>query len=425
MSSIFRKAGCSVLLAALIIGTMVWGISGLFKGDSVAENGADYPTLNPAQPDFYTDVMEKPATSVDGTHTPPATDYEDADSAPKFPFGGGSIIATKPGDYETPTLTPGSGTVNNDKPNTNDNGSTNPDTPNNSKPNTGGSTGNGQITTPPVQVSNIASVIKGHNYTTGLNIFQSSKNDISTDTTALMTAINKGYNKCSFVAIRLSDGATIAYNANGTYNCASSYKAFVSLYVFKQAAAGVFNLNTPLTYTSADYYPGSGIIKSSSVGTVYTLGQLADYSIRYSDNIAYTMLQRYINKADLAAFAQKLGCPSASSFAVTNWPVITAVDAALWWAEIYNFSKTSSYGAEYYNICLNATNPIIKKALGGAHAVAHKSGSTSYYFHDAGVVHSEDSYIIAFYSHNPTNYTSENSSYAAPVIREIDKLINP
>lgn len=426
MSLLLRKACCSVLLAAVIVGAMAWGISGLFEENNVASEQTVFPTITPAQPDFYTEVMEAPTEIIEGTHTEPNDVYEDGDVAPKLPFGVDNIIATKPDASKKPTTGNGNGSQSNTAtPNTGNAGNTgNGGSSSNTGTGNGGSSG-GQVTTPPVQVSNVASIIKSHSYSTGLNIFQSSKNDIPANTAALMTAINKGYNKCSFVAIRLSDGATIAYNANGLYNCASSYKALVSLYVYKQAAAGVFNLNTTLTYTAADYYPGSGIIKSSAVGTVYTLGKLADYSIRYSDNIAYTMLQRYINKADLAAFAKKLGCPNASNFATTNWPVVTPVDAALWWAEIYNFSKTSSYGATLYNICLNATNPSINKALGGEFAVAHKSGSTSYYFHDAGVVHSEDPYIIAIYTHNPTNYTSNNQSYLAPIVREIDKLINP
>jgi beta-lactamase class A len=240
-----------------------------------------------------------------------------------------------------------------------------------------------------------------------------------------MATINKGYNKCSFVAIRISDGATIAYNANGIYNCASSYKALVSLYAFKQAEAGVYNLDSLLTYTAADYYPGSGIIKTSSIGSVYTLRQVADYSIRYSDNTAYTMLQRYINKTGLTEYARQIGCPNYKNFSSTNWPVVSAVDAALWWAEIYNYSLNSTYGSQLYNVFLHATHHCIKKALNNEYEVAHKSGSTSFYFHDAGVVHSEDPYIIAVYTHNPTNYTSDNQSYLAPIVREIDKLINP
>ncbi len=425
MNSIFRKAGCSILLAAIVIGTMIWGIIGLFGSGGATQSDAPFPTQLPAQPDTYTDVMDMPDDIIDGTHTEPSVDYE-GDSNAKFPFSGGDITATKPDSSDHDNTNNGSSENTTGAPNVgggeinSDNNTGNNDNGNNADTNIG------QTVDPPiVQNSNLAAVIKSHSYSSGLDIFQSSRNDIPTDTSALMAAINKGYNKCSFVAIRISDGATIAYNANGLYNCASSYKALVSLYTFKQAEAGVYNLDSLLTYTAADYYPGSGIIKTSAIGSVYTLRQVADYSIRYSDNTAYTMLQRYINKAGLADYAKQLGCPNYADFSSTNWPTVSAVDAALWWAEIYNYSQTSTYGSQLYNVFLYATHPCIKKALNNEYEVAHKSGSTSYYFHDAGVVHSDDPYIIAVYTHNPTNYTSDNQSYLAPIVREIDKLINP
>ncbi len=420
MNSFLKKACCSVLLAAITLAAMTWAVSSLFNGGEITAELDSFPTTAPAVPDENTVIMDMPSNNIGGSHTEPSVDYDGSDGNAKFPFGGVGSVATKPVVSPLPDTTPS-------KPNTggssNQGGSTttNPTPPNQSTKPTVPTT----PSTPNNALSNLASVIAGRTYTSGLDIFQSSKNDISTNTAALMAAINKGYNKCSFIAIRLSDGASIAYNANGLYNCASSYKALASLYAFKQADAGIYNLNSVLTYTSADYYPGSGIIKTSKIGSVYTLRQVADYSIRYSDNIAYTMLQRYIDKAGLSAYAKKLGCPNYNSFAKTNWPQVSPVDAALWWAEIYNYSKTGANGSQLYNVFLNATHPCIKKALNNEYAVAHKSGSTSYYFHDAGVVHSANPYIIAVYTHNPTNYTSDNQAYLAPVVREIHKLINP
>ena len=275
-------------------------------------------------------------------------------------------------------------------------------------------------------ISSIGAAIKGRAYTGGIDIFQSAKNDIPTDTTALYNAINKGSNRCSFLAIRLSDGASIAYNVNASYKCASSFKAVAALYAFKKAQEGVYSLNTPLTYTSADYYSGSGILKSGSVGATYTLRQVADYSIRYSDNIAYTMLQRYIDKAGFVEMVKNMGCSVYEQCKITNWPNVSAMDAALWWAEIYSFYQSSpTYGKELYDIYLGATNPAIKKALGGQYSVAHKSGSISQYFHDGGIVHAKEPYLLVVYTYNPANYTSDNSAFFAPLVREIDKLINP
>lgn len=277
------------------------------------------------------------------------------------------------------------------------------------------------VTAPSAPSANLINTLLSYNYTNGIDTFGAIN---GADTSALYNAIHQGSNVCSFVAIRISDGACIAYNVDRTYRCASSYKAFASLYAYKQAAAGVLDMNAGLKYTYSDYYGGSGIIKSSPVGSVYTLRQIADYSIRYSDNIAFIMLQRYLDRQGLVDYAKSLGCPNADGFEYT-WPDVSALDAAIWWSEIYNFSKTSSYGAELYNVCLNATNPSIKKGLNNEHPVAHKSGSMSYYFHDCGVVESEDPYILAVYTYNPYNYSSVNQTYFSSLVQEIDKIINP
>ncbi len=275
-----------------------------------------------------------------------------------------------------------------------------------------------------ISISNIAGIIKGRDYHSGINIFQGDGKKISGDTEALEKAIKKGSNECSFIAIRLSDGASIAYNVREQYRCASTYKAMVSLYIYKMAEAGNLSLDETMTYKRSDYYSGSGIIKSYSTGTKFTLRQLADYSVRYSDNIAFVMLQRYIDDNSLMSFAKALGCENYSNMQFT-WPEISALDASLWWAEIYKFSKSGKLGAQLYNIFLNATHTIIEDALGGEHDVAHKSGSVSRYYHDCGIVESEDPYILIMLSHNPRNYSSKNASYVNPIIREIDKLINP
>ncbi len=273
-------------------------------------------------------------------------------------------------------------------------------------------------------ISNIAGIIKGRDYGSGIDVFQGDGKGISTDVSDLQAAINRGSADCAFIAIRLSDGASVAYNVRDKFRCASTYKAVASLYIYKMAEAGKLSLNETLTYTRSDYYSGSGIIKSYSFGTKFTLGQLADYSIRYSDNIAFIMLQRYINDNDLVAFVKSLGCENYNE-SQFSWPDITALDASLWWAEIYRYSKSSQLGAQLYNIHLNATHTIIKDALYDAHPVAHKSGSISHYYHDCGIVESEDPYLIIMLSYDSRNYSNRNPSFVNPVIREIDKLMNP
>lgn len=424
MKNIITNIGTSLVIAVLLLGLILGGVNKVFDKDTdgvYAEKPAALTALYNNTP--ITPAEGFPETEDDGSSDNAGYVVDNNTLPSDYNFKsllGGISIPTPPADIVT---TPGSPIVDNPADDV-------PSVPVVSDPVTdvgnessGGSSSDAP-SMPTADGSSLINTILSKDYGSGIQIFQSEKGDIPTDTTALNNAINSGGNVCSFIAVRLSDGAMISYNVNWLYRCASSYKALASLYVYKQAAAGAYNLDTGLTYTSSDYYSGSGIIKSSAFGSVYTLKQVADYSIRYSDNVAFVMLQRYINRGDLVDFATALGCPNAEGFEYT-WPNVSALDAAVWWAEIYNFANTSSYGQQLYNVFLNATNPSIKKALDNKYAVAHKSGSMSYYFHDCGIVHSDDPYLLVVYTYNPYNASSSNQTYFSSVVKQIDKLINP
>ncbi len=411
MKRYMKTAVCSVLVFLAVVGSAIGFIGSLYNADSAtAETVVFSDVISGTEVDSGTVALPLPDDIVVDSNTDFDIVFDDISYPSKYLSSMEIFIIIyqqlTPPDSPVqqpvqPVVPPEEEDTENDKPNNNT-----VQRPNNNT------------------ISNLAGVIKGRDYGSGISIYQGNGSGISTDTDALLKAIDKGSSECSFIAIRLSDGASIAYNVREKYRCASTYKALTTLYIYKMAEAGVLSLDETMTYTRSDYYSGSGIIKSYSTGTKFTLRQLADYSVRYSDNIAFVMLQRYINDNDLVDFAKSLGCENYTDFQMT-WPNITALDAALWWAEIYKFAKTSDYGNQFYNIFLNATHTIIKDALGKEHPVAHKSGSISHYYHDCGIVESEDPYLIIVLSHNPRSSSSKNPSYVNPIIQEIDKIMNP
>jgi len=430
------KAAATLFTAALLLGFIAGGVSSVFKAEQdgkalslpgVMQTVTGSSNTEPAGDAPVTDDGDK-YDSIDipvGGVTPPAS------SIPGYTLMGGVVLPELPGGnhnlmggndessevVEDTTVSESEvveddSSVSESEPEVDDSTESEPEEePEVQRP---------TVSVPSMGADQIINLLLSRNYTGGIDTF----GNISADTSALYNAIHKGSNVCGFVAIRLSDGASVAYNPTRNFRCASAFKSFVSHYAYKQAAAGVLDLNAGITYTSADYYSGSGIIKSSPFGTVYSLRQVADYSIRYSDNAGFVMLQRYLNRDGLVDYAKALGCPGADGFKYT-WPDMSALDAAIWWADIYDFAKTSSYGAEMYSVYLNATQPSIKKGLNDEHPVAHKSGSMSYYFHDCGVVESEDPYILVLLTYNPNNYSSNNQSYFSGVVQEIDNIINP
>ncbi len=269
------------------------------------------------------------------------------------------------------------------------------------------------------------SIIKNGNYGTNkITVIQSGNSKLSEDTSDLLAAI-KSNSRCdaSFLAIRLSDGASIGYNVDKEWRCMSTFKAPTALYAYKLASDGKLNLSDKMTYTKSKYYyTGSGIIKSSASGTKYTLKNLISYSILHSDNSAYIMLRDYLSAEGISQMCKDMGCANYEA-ALQNWPKVSARDAALWWNEIYNFCSTDeNYGDTLYTTFVNATGNMIDRALGYKYEVAHKSGSGSGYHHDCAIVMAEEPYILVLYTRN-TAGGSSNYNYMSGIIREINEIM--
>lgn len=88
-----------------------------------------------------------------------------------------------------------------------------------------------------------------------------------------------------------------AYNAGEKFSTASTIKLPYARYLLGLADKGEIDLSEEMTYTKDYYNSGSGRIKSMKEGTVFTVKKLIQYAVKYSDNIAYTMLlSRYGTK---------------------------------------------------------------------------------------------------------------------------------
>ena len=87
---------------------------------------------------------------------------------------------------------------------------------------------------------------------------------------------------------------------------ASSIKLPFISYVMTLADEGKIDLNTKLTYTANYKMDGTGIIQFAPIGTQYTIKELCELIIRYSDNVAYIMLLNHIGEAQFVQFLHEL-----------------------------------------------------------------------------------------------------------------------
>lgn len=247
----------------------------------------------------------------------------------------------------------------------------------------------------------------------------SSGKKISSDTSALQALLNKSGMSVGFLAIRISDGAAIAYQPNKDFQSCSTIKAPYCLYIAKLIDEGKLDQNKSLPYTASDYISGSGVIKGYKYGTFFKVKTLVEYSIVKSDNIAHNMLSSAIGTDGFYDMLDRMNCNMTTGDSA--WPDSNARSAVLWWSQIYSFRNQGSAGKWLWNL-FGSNYSKINSALGDSKPCYSKTGSSTYCSHEAGVVMGNEPYIIAIYMKTTSPY-GVSDSYFNSVVREIDKLI--
>ena len=273
-----------------------------------------------------------------------------------------------------------------------------------------------------VNKNEISSIINNTSFSSSKVVV--SGKDLGTNVSALTKAIKSKNYKCSVLAVRLRDGAIVGYNCDMQIKCKSTIKAVSALYAYKQYEAGKISLNATKAYAKKFYYGGSGKIRKSAVGTKYTLKTLIDYSIIYSDNSAYLMVNDFFDAASIKGMMKDMGC-SCYGDSSDEWPMINARDAALWWNEIYNYCKDTKSASGLWKAFLNSCGTQVKQALGMEYDVAHKTGSGNGYYHDAGVVLSDDPYVYVILTYKSSASDSAQKSYMMNIASALHNIMNP
>lgn len=104
----------------------------------------------------------------------------------------------------------------------------------------------------------------------------------------------------------VNDDFSYSYDGDKVRRTASSIKLPFIAYLMTLADEGKVDLDTKLTYTANFKIDGTGIIQFEPIGTQYTIKQLTELVIRYSDNVAYLMLLNYIGEPNFVQFLEEL-----------------------------------------------------------------------------------------------------------------------
>lgn len=235
--------------------------------------------------------------------------------------------------------------------------------------------------------------IPSKNYTNNQISIADSDFQISNELTNEIYDTLNNYGKSnSFYIVSLEDGMSIAYNIDAKYETASSIKAPYALYIYEQIDAGNIDPNQQIVYESKYYNKGTGVIKKSDFGTVYTVRDLLYYSLNDSDNIAHTMLHKTFGVKGYNTMLTNLGTKQLYLTAGNPWGYTSARSAAIIWQEIYNFSIRSDEGITLLNILSNGKYNYFKEVMPSI-ASASKTGFASKDVVETGIVFGDHPYI--------------------------------
>jgi len=212
----------------------------------------------------------------------------------------------------------------------------------------------------------------------------------------------------------------IGINDMEPYVAASSTKVPMVLYVYNAIEKGKLSFDDIVVYTESDYEAGTGIIIKGEFGDEYTIGQLVEYSILYSDNCAINMLIRICNEWNMVKYMNELGAKI--DYIQKRWKTCP-YDLMLYYKELF---KSIERNPEHYqkfldDLCNNtvAYQMSSKSVLPSELKVAMKIGinTTLPTFNETTAVFANQTYILSYCS---TDIVIEEST---EVLKKISQIV--
>lgn len=162
-----------------------------------------------------------------------------------------------------------------------------------------------------------------------------------------------------------------------------------------------YDISEEIVYDKATMYKaGSGKIQSMDDGTTFTIKDFFEYTLLYSDNIAYQQLRKRYGYSTMTALASKLGTRTL----LLGGNSMSARDAGTLFKEIYRFVQNdedfdnASYGNLMKNAMLQGNHTVIIPSGVSPSRAMHKYGWDTNAYHDAAVVLDENPYVLAVFS---------------------------
>jgi len=145
----------------------------------------------------------------------------------------------------------------------------------------------------------------------------------------------------------------------------------------------------------------SGKLTEKNIGTAFTVGELMEYTVRYSDNQAYRLLYETFGIEGYNGYVSSFGTGGLQIDEEWEWSMVTPRKLSRMMQEIYRFSQENSVLVEHMkNTTVNSQIP-----AGTGYETAHKYGSNGGTdgYHDTAIVYApERAYILTVMTHIDT-----------------------
>lgn len=200
----------------------------------------------------------------------------------------------------------------------------------------------------------------------------------------------------------ITSGYSYTYNADQKYFIASIIKAPYCMYIYKLSSEGKCDLDKRYTYASRHQSGGTGKIQFMKVGTSFSMRELLEYAIKYSDNVAMNMIKEAYPVDGYKKYAKTLGLTHFEDIKNATNGLLTAKDAGIYIHAIYQFINENPNGKELKTLMSSTSNPMITSK----YPVIRKYGWAEQSFHDIAIVDAPRPYLLCILTNHDGDFTS-------------------
>ncbi|MBD3280657.1 hypothetical protein GF389_03990 [Candidatus Dojkabacteria bacterium] len=202
--------------------------------------------------------------------------------------------------------------------------------------------------------------------------------------------------KYAYYIENLSTGESVQFNEDLNVHPASIYKVPLAIAVLKQVDEGEINMNSMLLVTSAEKPYSFDLLSKREGEYEISVEETLTYLIRYSDNTAMTTLEHRLGGVEqLQADMAKLGIGGVTRLpGESTAPAVAKMMRALYEQSILT-EDSNKFLLNLMKDMAPGQNDRIPAGVPDEIEVAHKIGTLTSTYHDAGIVYGEDNdYLI-------------------------------